>query len=172
MRTPGNGSAKSWQRRHAQAYDRGVAADRSELRLSDAERQEALDALAEHVRTGRLELSEFDERSGQVSGAKYGKDIAPLFADLPDPRPSILGPRGRQDTPRGPGHGSPAPATSSAPADSAGTLRPWQQKLASSAVPIAAVIAIVLLFTAKAWIAFLLPAVVAFAVGAMMNRRR
>lgn len=138
-----------------------MAADRSELRLSDAERQEALDALSEHVRTGRLELSEFDERSVQVSTAKYRKDLKPLFADLPEPRPSVLeGPRRAGAAPV-PERGAPA-----AP-------QPWKDKLVSSAVPIAAVLAIVLFFTvAKAWVVFLLPAVVAFAVGALVNHRR
>ncbi|OLT44711.1 hypothetical protein BJF85_19765 [Saccharomonospora sp. CUA-673] len=139
-----------------------MAADRSEVRLSDAERQEALDALSEHVRTGRLELSEFDERSAQVSTAKFRKDLRPLFADLPDPRPSVLdAPPPRASTAR-----APEPPRTSAP-------QPWSQKLASTAVPIAAVVAIVLFFTvAKAWVVFLLPAVVAFVVGALVNRRR
>ncbi|WP_019816501.1 DUF1707 SHOCT-like domain-containing protein, partial [Saccharomonospora saliphila] len=79
-----------------------MAVDRPEYRLSDAERQEALDALGEHVRSGRLDLVEFEERSGRVSAAKLRRDLEPLFADLPDPRPGVL----RRATPaprQGPG---------------------------------------------------------------------
>ncbi|MBK1788827.1 DUF1707 SHOCT-like domain-containing protein [Prauserella cavernicola] len=133
-----------------------MAVERPEYRLSDAERQEALDALSEHVRTGRLDLSEFDERSQQVSAAKFRRDLAPLFSDLPDPKPPVLTPGRRAPTPAPP---TPSPQT-------------WQQRLASSAVPIAAIIAVILFFTLARGVifVFLLPAIVAMIAGSFASR--
>ena len=64
--------------------------DQPDLRLSDAERTEAMDALSEHVRTGRLDIDEFGLRSAKVAAARTRADLVPLFADLPAPRPRVL----------------------------------------------------------------------------------
>jgi hypothetical protein len=55
---------------------------RSDLRLSDADREDALARLGEHYAAGRLDKDEFDERSDAVWTAKTGADLAPVFADL------------------------------------------------------------------------------------------
>jgi hypothetical protein len=52
------------------------------LRLSDADRDEAIARLSEHYAVGRLDKDEFDERSDAVWTAKTGADLAPVFADL------------------------------------------------------------------------------------------
>ena len=71
------------------------------MRLSDADRQQALDALGEHYAQGRLTREELDERSDAVWSAKTYGDLSPLFADLPgQPSPRHEGPRPRG--PRGP----------------------------------------------------------------------
>jgi len=62
----------------------------ADLRLSDDERQDALDVLSEHVRTGRLDIDEYGVRSAKVTSAKLVSELAPLFDDLPSPRPSAL----------------------------------------------------------------------------------
>lgn len=62
----------------------------ADLRLSDAERQDALDVLSEHVRTGRLDIDEYGSRSAKVTSAKLVSELVPLFDDLPSPRPSAL----------------------------------------------------------------------------------
>ncbi|WP_033293221.1 DUF1707 SHOCT-like domain-containing protein [Amycolatopsis jejuensis] len=62
----------------------------ADMRLSDAERQDALDVLSEHVRTGRLDIDEYGNRSAKVTAAKLVSDLIPLFDDLPSPRPSAL----------------------------------------------------------------------------------
>jgi hypothetical protein len=62
----------------------------SDMRLSDAERQDALDVLEEHVRSGRLDIDEFGARSAKVTAAKRVSELVPLFDDLPSPRPSAL----------------------------------------------------------------------------------
>ncbi|EHK88297.1 DUF1707 SHOCT-like domain-containing protein [Saccharomonospora azurea] len=134
-----------------------MAVDRPNFRLSDAERAEALDALAEHVRTGRLDLAEYDERSATVTAAKTRGDLLPAFADLPDPRPSVLGP---ERTPEA--VSSPAP-----PAPTVG------QRLSSMAVPAAAVLAAVFFFTMGrfGFFIFVLPIVVALVMGVFARRR-
>jgi hypothetical protein len=53
------------------------------LRVSDAERQEVADRLAEHYASGRLDQAEFDDRVGRAMGAKTRADLGGLFADLP-----------------------------------------------------------------------------------------
>jgi hypothetical protein len=54
------------------------------IRVSDAERQEVADRLAEHFASGRLDQAEFDDRVGRAMGAKTRADLSGLFADLPD----------------------------------------------------------------------------------------
>ena len=53
------------------------------LRISDADRQAAVDLLSEQYAVGRLTRDEFDERSDAVWSAKTQGDLAPVFADLP-----------------------------------------------------------------------------------------
>ncbi|TNC20702.1 DUF1707 SHOCT-like domain-containing protein [Amycolatopsis alkalitolerans] len=115
------------------------------MRLSDAERDEAIEALSEHVRTGRLDIDEYGTRSAKVTAAKTRGDLAPLFADLPEPHPSVL-------------RAAPAPA-----ARSVAPVRRF-----GAAVPIAAIVALMLYFTVARglWLVFLLPVVVALAFGA------
>jgi hypothetical protein len=54
------------------------------LRVSDAERQEVTDRLAEHFASGRLDQAEFDERVGRAMHAKTRADLNGLFDDLPE----------------------------------------------------------------------------------------
>jgi hypothetical protein len=63
---------------------------RSDLRLSDADRDAAIARLSEHYAAGRLDKEEFDERSDAVWTAKTRADLAPIFADL-GPTPSERG---------------------------------------------------------------------------------
>ena len=53
-----------------------------DLRLSDADRDDAIARLSEHYAAGRLDKDEFDERSDAVWTARTGADLAPVFADL------------------------------------------------------------------------------------------
>lgn len=67
------------------------------LRISDADRAQALDLLSEQYAQGRLDKDEFDERSDAIWSAKTQGDLAPVFADLPwrspPARPEGRGPR-------------------------------------------------------------------------------
>ena len=59
------------------------------MRVSDAERAEVADQLAQHYGDGRLDQAELDERLGRAMGAKTQADLVGITADLPhlDPRP-------------------------------------------------------------------------------------
>ncbi|MFB2598803.1 DUF1707 domain-containing protein [Herbiconiux sp. P17] len=54
-------------------------------RLSNADRDTAVSALARALADGRITADEFTERSASAKAAVTRGDLAPLFADLPDP---------------------------------------------------------------------------------------
>jgi hypothetical protein len=53
------------------------------IRVSDADRDQAIAELSEHFQSGRLTQEEFEERSGRALQARTGDDLADLFTDLP-----------------------------------------------------------------------------------------
>ena len=53
------------------------------IRVSDADRDQAIAELSEHFQAGRLTQEEFEERSGRALEARTGDDLAALFTDLP-----------------------------------------------------------------------------------------
>jgi hypothetical protein len=59
----------------------------SRIRLSHAERDQAVAALEAHARDGRLSESELATRSASARAAVTRGDLAPLFADLPGALP-------------------------------------------------------------------------------------
>jgi len=64
------------------------------IRVSDADRDQAIAELSEHFQAGRLTQEEFEERSGQALQAKTGDDLAALFTDLPGRGPVPVAPAG------------------------------------------------------------------------------
>lgn len=64
----------------------------SHLRVSDAERDEAVSELSAHFQAGRLNMEEFDERSDQALRAKTRGDLTGLFTDLPSTSASVPAP--------------------------------------------------------------------------------
>jgi hypothetical protein len=79
---------------------RGVP--RRDIRVSDAERDQAVAELSEHFQSGRLTQEEFEDRSGRALQARTESDLVGLFSDLPHnvvpaPRPPVpaMGPRMR-----------------------------------------------------------------------------
>lgn len=60
------------------------------LRIGDADRAGAVEALGEHFATGRLTAEEYDDRASRALQARTAADVAPLFADLPAPYPPVL----------------------------------------------------------------------------------
>jgi hypothetical protein len=53
------------------------------IRVSDADRDQAVAELSEHFQTGRLTQDEFEDRSGRALQARTGADLSELFTDLP-----------------------------------------------------------------------------------------
>jgi Domain of unknown function (DUF1707) len=73
--------------------DKGTGSlPRDDIRVSDAERDQAVAELSEHFQAGRLTQEEFDERSGRALRARTGADLGGLFTDLP-PRRAAAGPQ-------------------------------------------------------------------------------
>lgn len=64
-------------------------AARPDVRIGDAERSGAVEALGEHFAAGRLSYEELDERVTRALRARTAADVAPLFADLPAPYPPL-----------------------------------------------------------------------------------
>ncbi|HEY8373359.1 MAG TPA: DUF1707 domain-containing protein [Pseudonocardiaceae bacterium] len=77
-----------------------------DLRIGDAEREEAIAALGQHVAAGRLELTEYEERCSRALAARFRKELLALFADLPEPRPRLAA---APTTPSVPQESRPAP---------------------------------------------------------------
>jgi hypothetical protein len=75
----------------------------SNLRVSDAERNEVADRLSRHFSEGRLDQSEFKERLDAAMSAKTQGDLGGLFDDLPrltdEPAPSTSPSRRRRLVP-------------------------------------------------------------------------
>jgi hypothetical protein len=55
----------------------------TQVRVGDAEREQAVSALGEHYVAGRLTKDELDERADRAWSARTSGDLAPLFRDLP-----------------------------------------------------------------------------------------
>jgi uncharacterized protein DUF1707 len=58
-----------------------------DLRASDDERHEAAEALQEHYGSGRLTLTELDQRVAAAYAAVTRDQLAALLADLPEDEP-------------------------------------------------------------------------------------
>jgi hypothetical protein len=52
-------------------------------RITVAQRERALEQLSQHLGTGRLSLTEFDERAALAAAATTKGELAELFVDLP-----------------------------------------------------------------------------------------
>lgn len=74
--------------RHTPAEPPAAGTPSAQPRIGDADRDQAVGYLQEHLAQGRLDAAEFDERMSQALAAKTASDLDPLFTDLPDPRPA------------------------------------------------------------------------------------
>lgn len=122
----------------------------SGLRIGDAERRAAMTALDAHLEAGRLDATEYGERSASASVARTVDDLRPLFADLPAPHPpQLAGDTAPATRPSGPVG---EVATTS---DRGGTLARWGPRI-SAVMPLLAVILFFTVPIPQAWVFFLL----------------
>lgn len=61
----------------------------ADIRISNAERDEAVTTLGAHLSSGRLELDEYEERCGRAVSARTRGELEGLFTDLPAPHPDL-----------------------------------------------------------------------------------
>lgn len=135
--------------------------DPSNIRIGDAERNSAMDALGEHLSSGRIDLDEFGTRSAMVSQARTVADLRAQFTDLPAPHPSLPGPapaiRAAYEPPERSQYDVARPTDS----------RTVAQRVAGTAVAASGIIAAILFFALHLpWYIFLLPALVGVVTGA------
>lgn len=109
----------------------------NELRIGDPEREQAMRLLGEHFSAGRLDVAEYDQRCRQAGAARFGSDLAALFDDLPEPRPTARPP---------------------APSDLA-TPRPARQTKIAIAVGAVALAVLLVVFARQLGFLLLVPAV-------------
>jgi hypothetical protein len=134
----------------------GSGGNTESVRIGDADRNAAVEALGEHLTTGRLDLEEYGSRSALANTARTVGDIRALFADLPAPQPMLPGDRPAPAVP----HGRPAAAVSTA--SGGGQLqvtadeRSRMQKLVGAAAAASGVIALILFLATGLWWWFLL----------------
>ncbi|GAA1358070.1 DUF1707 SHOCT-like domain-containing protein [Saccharothrix algeriensis] len=126
-----------------------------DIRVGDAEREQALRLLGEHLGEGRLDVDEYGDRSARVATARTRGELLALFADLPAPHPRFA-------------QVVPLPSPAAGPA-----ARPrLDPRLAAGLVPAVGVLCVVLFFVAvKTPLIFLLVPAVALLVGRLGNRR-
>ena len=138
--------------------------DPSRIRVGDTERNSALEALGEHLASGRLDLDEYGERSAQVTQAKTVADLKELFDDLPPPHPKLPVPL----------PALPPPSATAARYQSAAPVRNDQrtpaQRAAQVAIAISGIVSVLLFFTLKIWVVFLIPALIAVATSAVWGK--
>lgn len=136
-----------------------------QLRIGDAERENALQALGEHMSVGRLDINEYGERAAQVTAAKTRGELDQVFVDLPEPHPRAGAPLAAP---------APLPAPRIQPAAGSSSPVRWEdrpplQRAVGALVPLSGILAVVLFFTVPgmSWVIFLLPCAVTMVAGAL-----
>lgn len=66
-----------------------VPAEPPDLRVGHEERAAALRALDTHFEAGRLDVTEYGDRSGAAGTATHRHELEALFTDLPAPHPEF-----------------------------------------------------------------------------------
>ncbi len=128
-----------------------------------------MDALGEHLSSGRIDLDEFGTRSAQINQARTVADLRALFLDLPAPHPVLpdgggpVAARVRTAAPTVPHAASPVgrPPDGVSPA----------QRIAAAVVGASGIIALVLFLAFNLpWYIFLLPALIGVVTNAVWGK--
>jgi hypothetical protein len=131
-----------------------------EIRVGDAEREEALQALGDHMSAGRLDIDEYGERTARVAASKTRGDLLALFKDLPAPKPSFQPPVHVKSEPMPAAQAPPLPELQR-------SSTPLGARVYAAMVPVTWLIAVVLFFAIRTPFVFALPVLVMM-VGASM----
>jgi hypothetical protein len=123
-----------------------------EIRVGDAEREEALQALGDHMSAGRLDIDEYGERTARVAASKTRGDLLALFKDLPAPKPTFVPPVHVQ--------AEPMPAAASRVPMERSSTTPVAARIYAAIVPVAWVAAVVLFFAIRTPFVFALPVII------------
>ncbi len=129
------------------------------VRIGDAERNAASDALHQHLAAGRLTLDEFADRSTQVLDARTQDELDRVFHDLP----LIAGPPGRSGS--GALHRAAGALAGVPPKGRSAMTRPLVAGLMAG-IPM---IALLLFFITGLWYFFLLIPLAYTVLGPMVN---
>ncbi|ALG13654.1 DUF1707 SHOCT-like domain-containing protein [Kibdelosporangium phytohabitans] len=132
-----------------------------EIRVGDAEREEALRALGDHMSAGRLDIDEYGERTARVAASKTRGDLLELFKDLPAPKPTFIAQPVVQPQAQ-PVPAMPGPAPPQRWSGSRTALKTY-----AALIPVVWVLAVMAFFVVKVPFVFLLPVFVMIA-GARM----
>ncbi|GLY68447.1 DUF1707 SHOCT-like domain-containing protein [Amycolatopsis taiwanensis] len=116
-----------------------------DVRIGDTEREQALQALGEHMGAGRLTVDEYGDRSARVAAAKTRAELTALFIDLPEPHPKFTASWATVAQ----------PAVTKAPATWAD--RPLGQRLVAAVIPLLFVGAVLVGVTTGFWYLIALP---------------
>ena len=103
-----------------------------DLRISDAEREQATADLGEHYAQGRITTEEHRERLDQIWAARTRRELGPIFVDLP----------GRSIPARAPAR----------PGARAATLRPMWRRIPAPLLVLLVVLVAVVVVTQLPWI--------------------
>ena len=109
-------------------------------RIGAAERESAVRALQVHYQAGRMTPEEYEDRSVRASRAMTWAEMAPLFADLPEPRPGPVA--------------AALAGTTPPPAASQG-LVPLPDRARETIMSLTPLLALVLFFVTHSWLWFL-----------------
>ncbi len=140
--------------------------DPEKVRIGDADRNAAVDALGEHMTTGRLDLDEYGTRSALANTARTVGDLHALFTDLPAPHPVLPGDRAVTVPARRPISAAPVTATT-AELQAMADDRSRMQKLVGAAAASSGIIALVLFFATGQWWWFLLVPLISTIAGSV-----
>ncbi|MGA8116307.1 MAG: DUF1707 domain-containing protein [Actinocatenispora sp.] len=131
-----------------------------DVRIGDAEREQALTALGEHLSAGRLDIDEYGERSAVVTAARTRQDLTALFTDLPDPRP-VFGPAVAPPAPAAPAVPAPEPVVKS------GSYGAPVRRVAASLMGVSWIAGFVLAGTTHIWWLIFLPLALSVVFGSV-----
>lgn len=157
------------------ADDAALRAQRA-LRVGDAERNSAIEALGEHLAAGRVTLDEYGERSAHIMVAATCGDLAAMFDDLPAPHPKLPGPYaaallpppGHRAEPAGRADAHPlARLDSRSAAQRSADQRSRAQKIVAVISSLSVFAALALFFLTGTWLWFLLIPAISGVAGAI-----